>query len=73
MPTKGIKEQCLVWYRRGVRDGRQEVVEGIMTAMGLDYHDFNHMPVSDIETEKSFCQQYNLPDYDERKKCQSDE
>jgi len=33
------------WYNRGFRDGRQQVVEGILNAMGLDYYSFEFAPV----------------------------
>ena len=52
--TKKEKDMCREWYKRGVRDGRSQVVEGIFNAMGLDYHAFSHAPVSDVGVEEAF-------------------
>lgn len=60
--TKKEREMCFAWYKRGIRDGRQQVVEGIMRAMGLDYPHFTFDPISEIESEKAFGR-YDLPAY----------
>lgn len=48
------KEEFREWYFRGLRDGRKQVVEGIMNALGLDYHQFDIAPVEEIENGKMF-------------------
>jgi hypothetical protein len=54
------KKEYREWYKRGVRDGRKQVVEGIISAMGLDYNSFEHDPLSEVGIDEEFDSHFTI-------------
>ena len=65
------KDKYREWYQRGIRDGRQQVVEGLMNVLGLDMHDFSFAPVSEIELAKWFDHYWTMEQLRERENGKS--
>ena len=62
------KQENFEWYQRGIRDGRQQVIQGILEALGIDYHQFDFAPVSEIKAEEKFDDYWTMAQLREREK-----